>query len=94
MHDECTGETSCLPVDVGDETVVEINDDVDGIGVDDESVSLCSLPSWYGWDKGPILFLRIREIDDTDGTLNLSQILSSRSFSRISQANMPGSLTL
>ncbi|CAF4986276.1 unnamed protein product, partial [Rotaria socialis] len=46
------------------------------------------------WDSGPILLRKIREIDDTDGTLNLSHTLSNNNFSRISQANIPGSFTL
>ena len=41
--------------------------------------------------KFPILLRNILLIEDTDGTLYLSQIPSERSLSRISQAKMPGS---
>ena len=39
----------------------------------------------------PILFLKILLMDDTEGTLYLSQIPSESSLSLISQAKMPGS---
>ena len=48
----------------------------------------------YGCDRGPILFLSMRLIELTEGTLYLSQILSCRSLSRISHAKMPGSRCL
>lgn len=98
-----TGDKSDLPMIIDDGGVVEgtdddINDDDDGTGGGEfESLwSLLPVPPLplLGWDKGPILFLKIREIDETEGTLNLSQTLSNKSFSRISQANIPGSLTL
>ena len=41
----------------------------------------------------PILFLSILLMDETEGTLYLSQMPSERSLSRISQAKMPGSWT-
>ena len=83
---------------VDDDTVAEINEDVDGIG-GGEFESLCSLLPppplpLLGCDNGPILLRKIREIDDTEGTLNLSHTLSNNNFSRISHANIPGSLTL
>ncbi len=39
----------------------------------------------------PILFLSILLMDETEGTLYLSQMPSERSLSRISQAKIPGS---
>ena len=84
--------------DDDDEIVFELNEDDDEIsGGEFESLYSLLPPSpfpLFGCDNGPILFRKIREIEETEGTLNLSHILSNNNFSRISHANMPGSFTL
>lgn len=46
---------------------------------------------WLGWERFPILFLNIRLIELTEGTLYLSHTASARRRSRISHAKIPGS---
>lgn len=54
------------------------------------------LPFSYGlgWERFPILFLNIRLIELTEGTLYLSHTPSASRRSRISHAKIPGSLCL
>jgi len=60
-----------------------------GVGND-----VCLLGKWVGrCGNEPILFRRILDMEETDGTLYLSQTPSARRRSLISQANIPGSFT-
>jgi len=62
------------------------------VGVGMFGALVCFTGYWlWMWFIDPILFLSILEIEDTEGTLYLSQTPSASSRSRISQAKIPGS---